>query len=183
MHMEGDRADGFARDFSIRLHAAVNEHDAAAIAALCTEDVLWHDPAAPGPLSGRDAVKRFHDEVMFRALPDVRIELIEGPFVSADGTGIAVRTRISGTLTGSFSPPGFAPTNGAVEFETAEFSRFRGGRLASHVVLLDRLALAAQVGALPPPGSLGDRLSLRYQHFRAWRARRKAGIPRARASG
>lgn len=176
----GRDSDGaFARDFLKRLYAAVNEHDAAAIAALCTEDVLWRDPAAPGPLRGRDAVKRFHDEVMFRALPDVRIELIEGPFLSPDGTGVAVRTHIRGTLTGPFSPPGFSPTNGVLEFETAEFSHFKGGQLARHVVLLDRLVLAAQVGALPPPGSLGDRMSLWYQHFRAWRARAKAGSNRA----
>lgn len=174
--------DRFARDFLSRLYTAVNEHDARAIAALCTEDVVWEDPAAPSPLTGREAVRRFHDEVMFRALPDVRIELIEGPFVSADLTGIAVRTRIAGTLTGPFSPPGFAPTGRRLEFETAEFSHLRGGQLARHVVLLDRLDLAAQVGALPAPGSLGDRMSLWYQHFNAWRARTKRGSHEGRAS-
>jgi ketosteroid isomerase-like protein len=37
----------FAHDFLDSLYAAVNRHDAKAIAALCTEDVLWQDPAAP----------------------------------------------------------------------------------------------------------------------------------------
>jgi ketosteroid isomerase-like protein len=168
----------FARDFLEKLYDAVNRHDAEAIAALCTEDIHWEDPAAPDLLRGRDAVRRFHEEVMFRALPDVRITLVEGPFLSADKTAIAVQTRITGTQTGPFSPPGFAPTNGVVEFETAEFSFFKGTELARHVVMLDRLVLATQVGALPPPGSLGERMSLRYQHFRAWRKRRKHRISR-----
>jgi ketosteroid isomerase-like protein len=173
--MDSSRAEDvhFARDFLDELHAAVNAHDSEAIATLCTEDILWEDPAAPRLLRGRDAVRRFHDDVMFRALPDVRIALIDGPFLSADKKAIAVRTRITGTQTGPFSPPGFAPTNRVLEFETAEFSFFKDAQLARHVVMLDRLVLAAQVGALPPPGSLGERISLRYQHFRAWRARRK----------
>jgi ketosteroid isomerase-like protein len=46
--------EAFARDFLSLLHAAVNAHDADAVAALCCEDVLWDDPAAPGPLHGRE---------------------------------------------------------------------------------------------------------------------------------
>ncbi len=38
----------FAQDFLNRLHAAVNGHDAAAVAALCHTDVIWDDPAASG---------------------------------------------------------------------------------------------------------------------------------------
>jgi hypothetical protein len=120
---------------------------------------------------------------MFRALRDVRIALVEGPFLSPDNTTIAVQTRISGTLTGPFSPPGFAPTGGVLEFETAEFSFFKGKQLARHVVMLDRLVLANQVGALPPPGSLGERMSLWYQHFRAWRARRQRRLGRGASPG
>lgn len=35
----------FARHFLERLLATVNAHDAEAVAALCTEDVVWEDPA------------------------------------------------------------------------------------------------------------------------------------------
>ena len=101
----------FARHFLQRLHAAVNAHDASAIAALCTEDVVWEDPAAAQTLRGRDAVLRFHRDVMFPALPDVRVELVDGPYLALDDdTGVAVRLRISGTMTGALNPPGFAPT-------------------------------------------------------------------------
>ena len=49
-------------------------------------------------------------------------------------------------MTGPLTPPGFAPTCGPVEFETAEFSHFDGDLLARHIVVLDMLALARQIG-------------------------------------
>ncbi len=53
-----------AEDFLTRLHAAVNSHDAVAVAALCSADVVWTDPAATVPLRGREAVARFHRDGM-----------------------------------------------------------------------------------------------------------------------
>ena len=69
----------FARRFLERLHGAANAHDAHAVAALCCTDVVWEDPAAPHTLHGRDAVQRFHRDIMFPALPDTHIELIRQP--------------------------------------------------------------------------------------------------------
>jgi predicted ester cyclase len=163
----------FARDFLGRLHAAVNEHDADAVAALCCEDIAWEDPAAPAPLHGRDAVRRFHGDTMFRAIPDVSIAIVDGPYLALDGQSIAVRLRIRGTMTGPLSPPGFAPTCGPIDFETAEFSRFQGGLLARHTVVLDMLSLARQIGAVPKAGSLADRIGVRLQHISARRNRRQ----------
>ena len=167
--------DRFARHLLERLHAAVNGHDAEAVAALCTEDVVWEDPAAPEPLRGREAVYRFHRDIMFRALPDVSIELLNGPYLSLDRAGVAVRLRITGTMTGPLTPPGFAPTGGPVAFETAEFSHFDGDLLARHTVVLDMLGLARQIGAVPTPGSLAERFSVWLQHLAARRARRRRG--------
>jgi predicted ester cyclase len=165
----------FAGDILQRLHAAVNAHDAQAVAKLCTEDVIWQDPAAPEPLRGREAVYRFHRDIMFRALPDVRIKLVDGPYFSLDGAGVAVRLRISGTMTGPLTPPGFAPTGGPVEFETAEFSHFDDDLLARQTVVLDMLGLARQIGAVPTADSLGERVGVWLQHFAARRARRRRG--------
>lgn len=164
----------FARDFLQRLHAAVNAHDAPAIAALCSEDVIWEDPAAPETLRGRDAILRFHRDIMFPALPDTRIELIDGPYLALDGTGAAARLRINGTMTGALTPPGFAPTGGAVSFETAEFSRFNNGLLTHHTVVLNMLDLARQIGAVPQPDSLGARVSIWLQHATAYWSRMRS---------
>lgn len=173
---------GFARDFVQRLHAAVNAHDAQAIAALCCEDIVWVDPAAPETLHGRDAVLRFHRDIMFPALPDTQVELIDGPYLSCDGAGVAVRLRISGTMTGPLTPPGFAPTGGALSFETAEFSRFRGGLLAHHTVVLNMLDLARQIGAVPQPDTLAARVGLWLQHMAAHRARARLGRAAGRSA-
>jgi steroid delta-isomerase-like uncharacterized protein len=162
----------FAREFLDRLYAAVNAHDPQAIAALCADDVVWVDPGAPCPLRGREAVARFHREVMFRAIPDARIELVEGPYLAHDGTGAAVRARISGNVTGPMEPPGFHPTGGRVEFETAEFWEFEGGLLARETVIFDMLALARQVGAAPRQGTIAERVGVCLQRVTARRSRR-----------
>lgn len=161
----------FARDFLQRLHAAANAHDPEAVAALCAEDVIWEDPAAPHTLQGRDAVLRFHRDIMFAALPDTHIELIDGPYLALDGSGVAARLRISGTMTGSLTPPGFAPTGGHLAFETAEFSQFEGGLLARHTVIMNMLEVARQIGAVPQAGSVADRIGVWMQHVSAFWAR------------
>ncbi len=129
----------------------------------------------PQPLRGREAVYRFHRDIMFRSLPDARIELMDGPYPSLDAARVAVRSRISGTMTGPKEPPGFAPTGGSVEFETAEFWQFDGGLLARETVIRDVLALARQVGAAPKPGSLAERVNVWFQRLAARRARRQRG--------
>jgi predicted ester cyclase len=172
----------FASQFLHRLHAAANAHDAEAVAALCSNDVLWEDPAAPHTLHGREAVLRFHRDVMFTALPDAHMELIDGPYLALDGTGVAARLRVSGTMTGPLTPPGFAATGGHLTFETAElfclgktigpnFSRFENGLLAHHTVVLNMLDLARQIGAVPQVGTLGDRVGVWMQHVAAFWAR------------
>jgi steroid delta-isomerase-like uncharacterized protein len=166
----------YARHFVERLHIAVNEHDPEAVAALCAEDVVWEDPAAPQPLHGREAVRRFHRDIMFRSIPDAHIELIDGPYLSLDRPGVAMRSRITGTMTGPMDPPGFAPTGQEIEFETAEFWLFADGLLVRETVVVDMLALARQIGAAPQPGGLADRLTVSLQRLAARRARKHAAV-------
>ena len=45
-----DRVDAeFVRSFAECWLAGWNDHDVEALAGLCTEDVLWDDPALPRP--------------------------------------------------------------------------------------------------------------------------------------
>jgi predicted ester cyclase len=159
----------FAQHFLGRLYAAVNAHDGDAVAELCCEHVEWEDPGAPAILRGRDAVRRFHIDILFRAFPDMKVEMLDGPFLSLDGTGVASRLRLSGTMTGPMIPPGFAATGRPIAFETAEFSRFEGGLLARHTVILDMLDIARQIGAAPRAGSFGDRMGIWLQNVAARR--------------
>lgn len=162
-----------ATEFIARLHAAVNRHDADEVAATCAMNVVWNDPAAAEPLHGRDAVRRFHADMMFRAIPDVTLRVIDGPYVSACGTRFAARVLISGTMTGPLSPPGFSPTNERIEFETAEFSTVENGLLTSHTVIMDMLGLARQIGAVPAAGSVADRAIVQMQRLHAFWVRTK----------
>jgi hypothetical protein len=109
-----------------------------------------------------------------RSLPARGVDpgcLIDGPYLALDGTGVAARLRISGTMTGPLTPPGFAPTGGRLSFETAEFSHFEGGLLSRHTVVLNMLDLARQIGAVPRSGTLGDRVGVWMQHVAAFWAR------------
>jgi predicted ester cyclase len=162
-----------AADFIARLHDAVNRHDAERIAQLCAAAVIWTDPAALAPLHGRAAVRRFHAEQMFRAIPDVNLQMIDGPYLSACGTRIAARVRIGGTMTGPLDPPGFAPTGERIVFETAEFSVVENGLLTRHTVIMDMLDLARQIGALPAAESMVGRAALQLQRLHAFRSRHR----------
>jgi predicted ester cyclase len=169
----------FARRFLENLYAAVNVHDANAVAALCCKDIVWEDPGAPDILRGRDAVQRFHRDTLFPAFSDLKIALLDGPYLSLDGTGVAARSRLSGTMTGTLSPPGFAPTDGPIAFETAEFSHFEGGLLVHHHVVLNMFDVARQIGAAPKAGSVGERIGVWLQHIGAHRLRRQRRAARA----
>ena len=116
----------FARTFLQRFHGAANAHDAEAVAALCTDDVIWEDPAAPHTLHGRAEVLGFHRDIMFPALPDTRIELISGPYIAADGMGVAARVRISGTMTGPFNSTRLRPHRWLPEFRDGGVLAVRG---------------------------------------------------------
>jgi hypothetical protein len=50
--------------------------------------------------------------MMLLALPDARVEMIDGPYPACDRVSISAWLRISGTMTGPLEPPGFALTNG-----------------------------------------------------------------------
>lgn len=157
----------FAQRFLKNLYDAVNAHDADAVAIQCSEDIEWSDPGAPETLRGREAVRRFHRETLFVAFPDMKVNVIDGPYLSLDGTGLAVRLQLTGTMTGEMSPPGFAPTGRPVSFETAEFSAFQDNLLSRHTVILDMLGVARQIAAAPKADSLGARMGVWLQRIAA----------------
>ena len=105
-------------------------------------------------------------------MPDFRFEILE-LIVSEDGTRAADRARFSGTFLGPVAPLRFAPTGQPVQFEVAAFFEFRDGALAHFRLIVDMLDVARQAGAAPRRGTLGDRLSVRLQHWTAARLRRR----------
>jgi ketosteroid isomerase-like protein len=66
----------FLRGFSARWHAAWNSHDHHQVAALCTDDVEWHDPSLPAPGHGADVIAGLMESLV-RACPDFRFDETE----------------------------------------------------------------------------------------------------------
>ena len=161
-------------DFFRSYVQAMNAKDAAGIAALCAEDEVWDDSAlmGSGPLRGRVAVRDFFDEFLFRPFPDLRFEVLE-VVGSVNGTSAAERARFSGTFLGPVAAIGFAPTRQPIEFDVAAFFQFREGKAAHVRVIVDMLDIARQTGAVPPPGTIGDRVVTVLQHLNAFRLRRR----------
>ena len=138
--------------FCTRYLAAWNEHDAAAMADLVTEDVVWEDPALPAPAHGPAAVQEFMREAWV-AFPDLRFDEGEHPHRTAGTDQVAWRWRMRGTNTGPIDPPGFAPTGRTIDVEGVDLWEMRDGRIARYRAFYDFNALAVQLGLAPAPGS------------------------------
>lgn len=168
--------EDFLQAFVERYGAAWRSHDPDRIVAECTEDTTWVVPTAEGPLQGRDAVAEWLTN-LFHMVPDASFEYPLGPpLLAVDGTTAAARFRITGTMTGPMTPPGFAPTDSPLRDEGIEiYERFADGRLARCTIVFDALDVARQIGAAPAPGSRAERMSVLAQRLQARRMRRAAG--------
>ena len=147
---------------------AYNRHDLDAVLAYCTEDVLWEDPTA-GIVHGRQAVRSALGNV-FRAFPDMKFPKDElDYFMSFDGTRAASSWRLTGTMKGPMDPPGYAPTGGTVDIKGVCLYVLEDGLIDHHTIIFDMIELGRQIDALPPAGSLMDKMAVRLQTLKARR--------------
>jgi len=122
-------------------------------------------------------------ESIWRALPDLHIEL-DGPvLVTEDRAHAAAPWRLWGTMAGRLDPPGFAPAGQPVELTGVDVWRLQDGRGCRLRVYTDVNAVARQIGAAPTPGTIGERLSVLLQRLVARRMRRRAGSGNGAGSG
>jgi steroid delta-isomerase-like uncharacterized protein len=160
------------RELMDRWVAAWNDHDVDAMAACLAEDVLYIDPGArPDPvLRGPEAVKEFARS-LWRSSPDLTFEVLE-LFTSDDGRVVTMHWRTTGTFSEPLDPPGFGPTRGRIVVEGYDRNEVRDGLFVKHEAFYDQFSLGSQIGAVPRPGSLGERIGLVMQRLAAWRMRR-----------
>ena len=163
-----------ARELFEHMYDLLNERDVRHIPALFTEDVVFEDDAWPETVRGHGDMERFLSS-LWRAVPDFRFELVEGPYPAEEGRRAAVRVRAGGTASGPFDPPGFAPTGGRLVTEYGGFYEFDGDRVRHARVIVNMNDVGIQIGAAPAPGSVGERLAVRMQRLTARRMRRRAG--------
>jgi predicted ester cyclase len=153
-----------------RIYELLNEHAACHIPEVFTEDVEFRDDAWPDQIRGHAEMEHFLTS-LWRAVPDLRFELLQGPYVLEDDRHVALRVRVGGTATGPYDPPGFAPTGARVTTEYGGFFELEGSRIKRGRVIVNMNEVAMQIGAAPARGSRGERLLVRLQRLNARRMR------------
>lgn len=161
-----------ARALFERNYQLLNEHDVRHIPTVFTEDIEFQVDAWPETIKGHAEMERYLT-AMWRAMPDHRFELLEGPYLAEDGRHAAERGRAGGTVTGSFDPPGFGPTGTRVTTEFGGFYEFAGERAKRGRIIVNMNDVGVQVGAAPASGSRGERLAVAMQRLNARRMRRR----------
>jgi steroid delta-isomerase-like uncharacterized protein len=140
---------------------AWNSHEADRLLALMTPDVVCDGSAWPLTMRGHDDVRHFLARA-WRAFPDMRFEIIEGPYCLGEDKA-ALWWRGTGTMTGPLDPPGLAPTGKKWRVEGAHFHEYRDG-LISRVRIVFNVAEAPQrLGLMPAPGSRAQRIAAALQ--------------------
>jgi len=162
----------FLDDFAHRWMDAWNVRDGEALAALCTEDVEFFDPAIQ-TVHGRVAVAHWL-QTCATAFPDYAFTEPEPPVVSRIPQKAIAAWRMTGTNTGPNDPPGFAPTGRPVVIDGVDHWWFRDGLVARYRADYDMQGVARQLGIAPAVGSRGERALVALQRAGA-RLRRRPG--------
>jgi steroid delta-isomerase-like uncharacterized protein len=180
----GGLSEDFAREWIDRFLAAWHSHDPPALPALCTEDVQWEDPFIypNGVAYGKGELQAWLASV-FRAFPDVRFEIEGEPFLSLDRARVGAVWRGIARMTGPLDPPGFAATGQQAELVGVDLHSFREGQLAQVLTITDLNAVGRQLGAIPPPGTLRERMVVALQRLSARRMRRRGRSVAVSAAG
>lgn len=150
---------------------AWNSHQADRVLALLTEDVEVRDDSWPKTMHGHDDVREFLS-ALWHAVPDMRFDLLDGPYVIPGEPRGAFHWRGRGTFTGRMDPPGFAPTGRRWDIDGVDLQEYRDGRIRVLRVAFDMMSLSRQLGVMPAAGSRGERVLAALQHATAWAQRR-----------
>jgi steroid delta-isomerase-like uncharacterized protein len=157
---------GWLATYAEEYLAAWNSHVPERLLALMAPDIVYDDTAWPTQMRGHEQVRAFLDSA-WRALPDLRFELVEGPYVVPGKPKAAFHWRGRATFTGPMRPPGFAPTGRSAEFEGVDFHEYRAGQLARLRIDFDLMDVSRQFGLLPAQGSRAEAVMAGVQRLGA----------------
>lgn len=125
---------------------ALNKHDAAALGALMTDDVVFSDQSTPADRVGKKEVQKSHEE-MLKGFPDLKIEQsaawAAGDYVISTG-------RFMGTNTGDMPSLKIKKTGKPVNVEYYMVTKLAAGKVQKSWLFNNGMAFAAQLGLLPP---------------------------------
>ncbi len=160
-----------ARSLFERAYELLNTRDTERVPEIFTEDIVFQDDAWPETVRGHAEMKRFLGAI-WTAFPDFRFELIDAYLGEAEGSA-AAHVRVTATMNGPLDPPGFAPTGRPLAIEYGGFYEFEGERIRRGRIIVNMNDAATQLGALPPPGSKGERAAVMVQRLQARFMRRR----------
>ena len=154
-----------ARALFGRAYDQLNTRETKRVPEVFTEDIVFQDDAWPETVRGHAEMKRFLGS-LWTAFPDFRFELLDAYLGEAEGSA-AAHVRVSGTMNGPLDPPGFAPTGRRLVTDYGGFYQFEGERISRGRIIVNMNDAATQLGALPPPGSRGERAAVMAQRLQA----------------
>ena len=128
---------------------AYNAHDAAAVAAMVTEEADIRDMAAGERFVGPAGVREFVEREWRDVASDARWELGQ---VLVDGEAFAAEWVTSGTK--DRAGGGFPATGKPFEVHAVAVGRLREGKLAEARIYYDIAGLLVQWGLMPAPGAM-----------------------------
>ncbi len=127
--------------------AAFNKHDAAALAATLTDDVVFSDLSAPADRVGKKEVSKSNEE-MLKGFPDAKIDQSAA---WAAGDYVVSTGRFSGTNTGDMPSMKLKKTGKTVNVEYYMVTKLAAGKVKNSWLFSNGMAFAGQLGLLPAP--------------------------------
>lgn len=114
------------RGFAVQWLEAWNSHQPDRLLALMTEDIVYDDSAWPTTMQGHADVREFL-AYTWRAIPDLRFQLREGPYLHPNDRKAAFWWDGDGTHT----------TGKRLEFDGVDLHEYRDGRVARLRIVFD----------------------------------------------
>ncbi len=119
---------------------------------------LW-EPGGIGYLHGMAELRApegYHEWFgnLFRAFPDIRFEVLD---MAVEADRAAVRWRAVGTFDGTARFEGFIPNGASVDMEGLDMLTIREGLIRENRAYTNGMAVARQLGAMPPAGSAAEK--------------------------
>jgi steroid delta-isomerase-like uncharacterized protein len=161
----------FVTGFAERWEAAWNSHQPERVLELMTEDVVYDDDAWHRTMRGHADVREFL-EALWRAMPDLEFEVVQGPFLHPSEPVATFHWKGTGTFTGPLDPPGFAPTGARAEFDGFDLQEYRDGRVCRLRIVCDLFEVSRRLGLMPARGSRAEKAGAAAQRL-GMRAKRR----------
>ena len=128
--------------------AAWNRHDGEAVASFFTEDGVYADQTLGTRAEGRDAIKRFVEQVGAEASSDFQITMLDS---FETGDRYAAVGTMAGTHDGTSEQPPLQPTGKPFSVRFVSIGRLEGDKIKENTDYWNMAEFLGQIGLMPTP--------------------------------